>query len=299
MSMETDSKMLETPHEYRKKYISEKTGQGHFALIILNQPILIQRHLFENVWNNATYRICADAGANRLYDLLGTDAEREKYLPDYVRGDLDSLRDSVKEYYQSKHVPIERVEDDVSTDFMKCIHLVRACDSRPWTEGLLTQVGQELEQQQLEVQHEQQASSGSKLEIVVLGGTGGRFDQSMSSLHHLYVLYQERQATLISDESIIVVLGKGKHSITCNLAIEGPTCGIIPLGSIGSSEAKLTTTGLKWDVENWRTSFGSQMSTSNSLVGPHVTIEIDAPMVWTTELRSSPAPIHKSKTTIL
>ncbi|KAI1301123.1 hypothetical protein EDD11_005813, partial [Mortierella claussenii] len=46
------SKCLEDPQEYRKKYVSEGTGEGQFALIILNQPILIQRQLFENVWRN-------------------------------------------------------------------------------------------------------------------------------------------------------------------------------------------------------------------------------------------------------
>ena len=46
------SKYLKDPQEYRQKYVSETSGQGKFALIVLNQPILIQRHLFENVWNN-------------------------------------------------------------------------------------------------------------------------------------------------------------------------------------------------------------------------------------------------------
>ncbi|OAQ33456.1 Thiamin pyrophosphokinase [Linnemannia elongata AG-77] len=230
---------------------------GKFALIILNQPILIHRTLFNNVWQNATYRFCADGGANRLYDLLKTDEERSRYefLPDYIRGDLDSLRDSVKNYYQSKGVPVEGVDDEYSTDFMKCVELVRAP-----LEG----------------------RRASNLGIIALGGTGGRFDQSMSSIHHLYILNQERQATLVSDESIVVVLGAGTHDITCNLDIEGPTCGIIP---VGSTEAILTTTGLKWDIEDWKTSFGTQISTSNALAESKVTIKTNAPVVWTTELR--------------
>ncbi|KAG0284686.1 hypothetical protein BGZ98_005827 [Dissophora globulifera] len=122
------------------------------------------------------------------------------------------------------------------------------------------------------------------LDMVALGGTGGRFDQSMSSIHHLYILNRERRAALVSNESIVVVLGPGKHEITCNLEIEGPTCGVIP---VGSSEATLTLTGFQWDVENWKTSFGTQLSTSNGLIGPNLTIETTAPVVWTTELRES------------
>ncbi|KAF9146899.1 hypothetical protein BGX30_005109 [Mortierella sp. GBA39] len=281
------SKCLEDPQEYQRKYVTANNDamaghHGKFALIILNQPILIHRTLFNNVWQNATYRFCADGGANRLYDLLKTDEERSKFLPDYIRGDLDSLRDSVKNYYQSQGVPVERNGDEYSTDFMKCVELVRARDPSP--SSLTTTAGSTVpaitsEAPDHRTLEERQASN---LGIVALGGTGGRFDQSMSSIHHLYILNQERHVTLVSDESIVVVLGAGMHEITCNLDIEGPSCGIIP---VGSTEAILTTTGLKWDIEDWKTSFGTQISTSNALVGSKVTIKTNAPVVWTTELR--------------
>ncbi|KAF8944717.1 hypothetical protein BGZ47_003783 [Haplosporangium gracile] len=287
------SKYLEDPQEYQRKYVTSTNNNnkdavaghhGKFALIILNQPILIHRTLFNNVWQNATYRFCADGGANRLYDLLKTDEERAEFLPDYIRGDLDSLRDSVKDYYESQGVPVEYVGDQYSTDFMKCVELVRARDPLPSSSSSTTTSTSAKptitsETPDLRAQEERQASN---LEIIALGGTGGRFDQSMSSIHHLYILNQERHATLVSDQSIVVVLGAGMHEITCNLDIEGPTCGIVP---VGSTEAILTTTGLKWDIEDWKTSFGTQISTSNALVGSKVTIKTNAPVVWTAELR--------------
>jgi hypothetical protein len=46
------------------------------SLIILNQPIT-RRDIFEKLWNNCDYRICADGGANRLYDLL-SEGDRER-----------------------------------------------------------------------------------------------------------------------------------------------------------------------------------------------------------------------------
>ncbi|KAF9548895.1 hypothetical protein EC957_005247 [Mortierella hygrophila] len=280
------SKCLEDPQEYQRKYVTANGNamagdHGKFALIILNQPILIHRTLFNNVWQNATYRFCADGGANRLYDLLKTDEERSKFLPDYIRGDLDSLRDSVKNYYQSQGVPVERDGSEYSTDFMKCVELVRARDPSP--SPLTTAAGAPAIASEAPDHRTLEERQESNLGIIALGGTGGRFDQSMSSIHHLYILNQERHATLISDESIVVLLGAGTHEITCNLDIEGPTCGIIP---VGSTEAILTTTGLKWDIEDWKTSFGTQISTSNALVGSKVTIKTNAPVVWTTELRS-------------
>ncbi|KAF9161011.1 cAMP-dependent protein kinase subunit [Actinomortierella ambigua] len=247
------SRCLQPPEVYTRA--CQAAGlPGRYALIVLNQPILLERSLFENAWNNATYRYCADGGANRLYDLLQTDEERERFLPDCIRGDLDSLRSGVQDYYMSKHVRVERVDDQVSTDFMKCVELARTHDPK----------------------------DGEAIGVVALGGTGGRFDQCMSSIHYLYALYKERPVTLISDESIIIALGPGVHNITCDLKIEGPTCGIIP---VGASESILSTKGLKWDVEQWHTSFGTKISTSNALQGSHVVIDTTAPMVWTTELR--------------
>ncbi|KAF9902177.1 hypothetical protein EC991_005223 [Linnemannia zychae] len=287
------SKCLEDPQEYQRKHITvngdalTQQHHGKFALIILNQPILINRTLFNNVWKNATYRFCADGGANRLYDLLKTDEERAKFLPDRIRGDLDSLRDSVKEYYEAQGVAVECVDDDYSTDFMKCVELVRARDSDLTTNSSKATTANSTPvisttASRVPAHSTQEERWANNYGIVALGGTGGRFDQSMSSIHHLYILNQERQATLVSDESIVIVLGAGTHEINCNLDIEGPTCGIIP---VGSSEATLTTSGLKWDIEDWKTSFGTQISTSNALVGSKVIIKTTAPVVWTTELK--------------
>ena len=102
---------------------------------------------------------------------------------------------------------MERIDEQDSTDFMKCVELVRARDPLP--SSLTTTAGSTApaiisEAPDHRTLEERQTSN---LGIIALGGTGGRFDQSMSSIHHLYILNQERQATLVSDESIVVVLG--------------------------------------------------------------------------------------------
>ena len=83
------------------------------------------------LWKKSTYRICADGGANRLYEAtVGTKKRREEvdsevgvdfesttscccehFLPDLITGDLDSLYPHVHEYYKSRGVDIVRVED--------------------------------------------------------------------------------------------------------------------------------------------------------------------------------------------
>lgn len=106
------------------------------AMIVLNTPI--QSHnpsnsslpgVFNVLWNQSTYRICADGGANRLYEATVRNKESceevttSRFLPDLITGDLDSLYPHVREYYEKSGVPVVRVEDqdyhdlDVSTLF--------------------------------------------------------------------------------------------------------------------------------------------------------------------------------------
>ena len=47
----------------------DTTSRAKQSLIVLNQPIT-RRDIFDKLWDNCDYRICADGGANRLYDLL-------------------------------------------------------------------------------------------------------------------------------------------------------------------------------------------------------------------------------------
>ena len=111
------------------------------ALIILNQPFSVgllrklwpKCHLFVTelksshltpliVFFQGQVRCCADGGANRLHDSIGARSSTEvvdrvcphdcsatsdeksscPYTPNFVKGDLDSLRPDVREYYSSR-----------------------------------------------------------------------------------------------------------------------------------------------------------------------------------------------------
>ncbi len=53
----------------------------------------------------ASVRYCADGGANRLYNHVQANkatGTEDNFLPDMVKGDLDSLKPHVKAYYQAK-----------------------------------------------------------------------------------------------------------------------------------------------------------------------------------------------------
>ena len=94
--------------------------------------------------------ICADGGANRLYDELpsmvpGEDAAelRKRYRPAAIKGDLDSLRPEIRHFYEGLGVHIiDNSADQDTTDLQKCLAWVR----------------------------EQQADKLSKCQVVVAGG---------------------------------------------------------------------------------------------------------------------------------
>jgi thiamine pyrophosphokinase len=124
---------------------------------------------------------------------------------------------------------------------------------------------------------------------VCLGGLGGRVDQGLSTLHHLYTFQKEPGYTsgkmfLLSSEAITFVLKAGTHRIqvrdgSSNLGL-GKHIGIIPL----KEPSIITTHGLEWDVTDWLTEFGGQVSTSNHVKEDWVTIETSKDVLFTIDL---------------
>ncbi|THH26303.1 hypothetical protein EUX98_g7884 [Antrodiella citrinella] len=228
-------------------------------MIILNQPFAFG--LFQRLWVSSDWRCCADGGANRLHDAClkrdGKDV-RENYLPDFIKGDLDSLREDVKQYYASKGVPIIYDKDQDSTDLMKCINELSAKEER---EG------------------------NDRYELIVLGGLSGRLDQTIHTLSLLYKLRKTgRRIFAVNDENVAWVLDQGEHHIEIDHALFGQTCGLLP---VGVDSSVITTTGLEWNLTERESGFDGIVSTSNHLVPeePVVYIKTSRPIWWTMELR--------------
>ncbi len=87
------------------------------------------------LWESTTYHVCADGGANRLYDATTSSTLKhsssnenniDKFIPDMITGDLDSIRSDVRAYYEEKGVPIVRVEDQNYHDLDKSLMAVGA-----------------------------------------------------------------------------------------------------------------------------------------------------------------------------
>lgn len=294
---------------------NETSSAPRTALILLNSP-LPPRPLFAKLWKTATLRFCADGGANRLYDRfvggrdlssLKGEANEEDWLPDLILGDLDSLREDVRAYYEQKGVAVEQDPDEYSTDLGKNVARLTAIETGsippPHNPKSPTQTIR---------------PTGQQFQIVLIGGLSGRLDQTIHTLHAMTLLAEKEKRDrvwAIGKESAALLLtkvttsahmsscflpgcdlcgsqsparlgGQGSHELHVDLALFGQTCGILP---VGVSEAHVTTKGLAWNLGPndymYPTSLSSAVSTSNHLIQEEVKIETDVPVVWTMEVR--------------
>ena len=193
-------------------------------------------------------------------------------MPNLICGDLDSITADNLAYYRHKGVRIEVMPDQNSTDFTKALRFVS--ENR-------VEVLQDLN---LLTYTEVEAAI---VDTVVFGGLGGRADQAFSQLHHLYTAQQDPTLNcgdiyLFTPESIIFLLHKGGNVIRVPLRAGqfGHNVGLIPLGG----PAMISTHGLEWDVEDWETEIGRQISTSNHVQEELVCVTTTAPILCTLEL---------------
>lgn len=280
----------------------EVTSSRKYALIVLNQPFSLP--LLQKLWKSTQWHCCADGGANRLHDVLFAElpssadskvpekdprpayafpcadlyvtsqtCSYSRYLPDLIKGDLDSLRSDVREYYAS-HVSVSLTftayltlnvcgfqgvqvihdHDQYSTDLMKC---VQALTEKEQAEGCKVSIAR--------TPHGgmQPSLTFKQYDLIILGGLSGRLDQTIHTLSYLYKLRKKRERVFtVTDENVAWILdsvsGKsgtccacslkryqGDHEIHVNHAYLGKTCGLLP---VGIDSTTLTTSGLEWNL---------------------------------------------------
>ncbi|TYJ54037.1 thiamine pyrophosphokinase [Cryptococcus floricola] len=106
-------------HTWTADEILRGAASKRYALIILNQPTT--HHLLHTAWHATALHFCADGGSNTLYDL---DHPHNTYIPDLIKGDLDSIRPEVRAHYAALDVPIKQDRSEYATDLIKCIEEV-------------------------------------------------------------------------------------------------------------------------------------------------------------------------------
>lgn len=276
----TKSKLSSTA----KKTVDNKTNSNAYVNI---NPI------FDCLWKISSVRIAADGGANRLYTYC------KDYIPDQICGDLDSMKQSVRTYYEVQHnVPIENDLCQSVNDLDKALQAID-CFGKYTGKNRNTII---------DSYGQLNSSAPRNYTVIVYGAFGGRFDQEMANFaglykwaskfdHQMYLYSDEACAFLIPSNTICDITlpfyGCASKKKRFNAEIdpddntiifvgEGPTCGLIPLGCRCDS---ITTKGLKWDLNGTTPlEFGGIVSSSNEISETHVQIISSHPIVFTAEI---------------
>ena len=311
-SMSTTEHNQNMIYQYDSPFFSSESSTIPSALIMLNTPIKSNGVCTKNnsydrnikqlsgvlgmLWETSSYRICADGAANRLYDATVTVGEElstsNKYLPNIITGDLDSVRSDVLKYYEMKGVSIVRIEDQNFHDLDKSLMAVEK-----W-----------IEESSLDKQsntYNDKTSTNKIRRAFIYGGFGGRLDQEMGVINALCVwgkkeAFQHTNLAVYDEENCAFVVPKipikseirirfpdncttnddSNAKQTC--VGEGPTCGLIPI--MGRCKS-VVTTGLKWNLDgSMPLEFGGLVSSSNHITDEVVTIETSSPLLFTTEM---------------
>lgn len=223
-------------------------------VILLNTDLPVNLGL--RVWrqvatNKESLRLCADGATDRLHkELLHCALEdvAPRDRPDVVIGDLDSITPKTREFYQScEETKVIKVEDQNSTDFTKAIKYLA------------------------------KAHPDSARDIIVLGGIGGRLDQTFSTFNSLFL---GRRIYILDAANMVTLLQAGHHEIDCTGL--GKHCGLVPL----NKPVKCWSTGFEWCLHGETMELGGLISTNNRVVSKdhRLGVRCDGPVLFSIEL---------------
>jgi thiamine pyrophosphokinase len=230
------------------------------ALVILNQKISIP--IIDSLWRSYALKVCADGGANRLYDHFSDEHTREQFIPQFIVGDLDSLRPEVGAWYVARGTRLIKQETQYATDLGKALQLIEIYYNNPEFDNMEIDTYDSLASIHLKL-----SSNTEKIQILLIGGIDGRFDHTIQSISVL-LKHSAGKITLnyLSNTDLILCVPKGLNFIdySSNTSMfHGANCGLLPL----AGKVTLRTSGLKWDVCDWESEVSGAVSSSNRFVG--------------------------------
>jgi len=156
-------------------------------------------------------------------------------IPDYILGDFDSITPETKEKYQKMQVQFIEVEDQNFTDLEKAIMFAK--------------------------------EKGARAIFVCCALGGERTDHLIGNLSILKKYYDKNCRIIFhTPKEILYFLKNETFSFRGN---SGAQCAFL-----GWPKAVVSTSGLIWDVKDWETEIGDQISTCNKLNEEYVEIKV-------------------------
>lgn len=163
-------------------------------------------------------------------------AFNEGILPNYIIGDLDSLDLSIISFFQNKGVCFKKFSSDKDkTDTQLAIEFAKTLN----------------------------ISS-----ITILGAIGNRFDHTLTNVHMLlHSLNNNIDSKIIDDNNEIILINKYTE-------INGDIGDLLSLIPFSSDVFGVTTTGLKYQLNNFNFKIGTSIGISNVFKNQKVTINL-------------------------
>lgn len=163
------------------------------------------------------YIICADGASNYIYDM--------NINPDIIIGDLDSIDEKVKKYYEKENVRFEtfpskkdKTDTEISVDYALDI---------------------------------------GATEIILLGVIGSRIDHSLGNINLLYYLLKKGiKASVINENNEIYIIND-------EIELEGKKGDIISVIPCFGHVKGVTLKGLEYPLNDFYLEFGSSRGISN------------------------------------
>jgi len=226
-----------------------------FACLLLNSPVP-KPDFFLRLWRKAELRVAVDGGINRCYPIISKRDDFQDLLPHIVSGDFDSADRKILFEFQELGIEIVPTPSQDETDFTKAMIVLK-------------------NRKILNVQ-----------DVVVFCEHYGRLDHIMGNIGTLFKVSswsKKFNIFLVSSDSITWLLNSGQHTIHVPRRIWSAklSCGIIPVGQ----KTIVSTTGLRWNLNNTVLEFGGLISSSNhydTTTGRNVvTITTQHPVLWT------------------
>ncbi len=201
------------------------------ACIILNGQILNYEVIKDKIDKEEyDYIICCDGGANHVYNM--------NLIPDYIIGDLDSIKNDVLVFYKNKDVLFKKFnkkKDETDTEL--AIYLAK-------------EIGV------------------SKIDF--FASLGNRIDHTIANINLLYKVRKEQiHPRIISEQEEIYIIIDEKIIIYGN---KGDTVSVIPL----KSDVKgVSLYRLEYPLKNQNMSFGTPLGVSNVMLENSCEIEVE------------------------
>lgn len=242
-------------------------SQAKYAVIILNRPISQNQEFITSLWNNAKIRVTVDGGTTRFENFLKELPEKIQNtmkFPDLITGDFDSISQDLLKKYKAKSCKVVHTPDQNHTDFTKA----------------LMELNKYCKLNNLEIEH-----------VVTICQSSGRLDQIMGNIQTMFLakdkllLSPNTRLYLLTENALSWLLQPGEHIISIpeqTRLFKRAWCSLVPVGETCS---RMTTTGLKWNLNSQSLKFGEIVSTSNTFDGSEVvTVKCTNTVLWSMKI---------------